>query len=163
MSKFDRNITIEMINSAFVGRSRPSILEGSKSLLDFERKDLYDYCVASYEELTSDLIEEKYEALSWMSPESFVFYLPWILRFSIEHDDARSMSIGSILSMLDRGTNTDNWESFFFDRWALLSLQELKAVEHWLLWVSEKIEDDAVNRAFDVIQVLKNMKLASLD
>ncbi len=71
--------------------------------------------------------------------------------------------VDSIISMLDRSDDIETWDSYFFERWTLLELDELDAVIAWVLWLIE-LEDSSfssseLTRAFDTLGLLRDLIL----
>ena len=75
--------------------------------------------------------------------------IAWFLRLSLESNDLDNMVIDLILSMLDRSSDPEMWGEHFIEKWSSFVLPELNAIEEWLLWASEEIEDHTtVDRTF---------------
>ncbi|NQZ08303.1 MAG: hypothetical protein HRT35_14195 [Algicola sp.] len=150
---------IEIIKKAFKKRTKPQILTLSKCLCEDELAELASLCVDHWSALTLDIVEDNFSAVSALSPEAFVFYLPGILLVGINEQLPGLLSYDSIVAGLDRSANSDYWDDHFKARWSLLSLDELDAVQDWILWMSDVDDGDhddiSLSRCFDTLDLLK--------
>ena len=150
---------IDTIESAFKNRKAPTILTNSKQLDDAEFQELMAFSHKEWDEINCSLLEENFEVINWFSPQAFCFFLPAICLAAIKEKMPDLLISDSIIQMLDRSPTPSYWDTFFVERWALLTPEECEAIQEWLLWLSsceEVIYDElTISRAFDTLDFLK--------
>ena len=155
----ETNQIVKQINEAFKMRYRPEKLIASDSLTSFEIDEVNQFCVDSYSSISERLLDDNYEVLSAVTPDAFAYYLPMVIKYSLENHSIDNMSADSIIGYIDRSDKFENWEEFFVKRWSLFSTEELSSIEEWMIWFSGEIKDEyfesKLTRGFDVIQELK--------
>jgi len=111
-----------------------------------------------WEMMDSDFLVKNSDALYAFTPEAFCYYLPTFLVHGFELREAPPVYVDAILGMLDRSPNPDLWDDSFRRRWSILKADECKALERWLLALSESPEGIfdqlTLERAFDTVQLL---------
>ena len=151
------------IQNAFEKRKKPKNITNSNELSADEYDDLNGFVSIHPDAFTCDHLENHYEAIFWLSPESFYYYLPSILSTSIRENEPNISINHSIIGMLDRNPDTFTWDDFFIERWTLLNIKEYEAVQEWLIWIASfdnsSFNDDSLSRAFDTLELLKSKKL----
>lgn len=153
---------IKYIQNAFAERSSYKVISLSEQLSAEEKQEVNFFENQNRYNLTGDILEEHFEAISWFSPEAFCFFLPGILTTGIrEHTDL--LMYDSIIFTLDRSPNIDFWDEFFIKRWTLLTNNECDAVQRWLLWLldnSTAYDAITLDRAFETLELLKSQLLS---
>lgn len=151
----------ELIQKAFSNRERPANLYSSSELTGDEIEAVISLQKFDRYHVPISFLQANYDVVFWLSPEAFCYWLPEFILASIRTEKAL-LIIDSIISMLDRSTNLEYWDNFFKTRWVLLSIEELEAVESWMLWLTDsrdRVYDLAqLDRAYDIIGVLKALK-----
>ena len=153
---------INLVTQAFFGRCRPTVISDSVNLSNWEVDALsyissFDWC-----DLSGDVCEKCFDVFSLLSPDAFCYYLPGVIKASVEEGQPNLIVVSAIVSMLDRSANQEWWDDYFFQRWSLLSVDELSAVEEWVYWLAsidiKAYSDDSLERAIDTLSALKLIK-----
>lgn len=159
MSKTTEGALKDQISRAFAWRSFPEIFTDSDELTSDELCNLSRIRDLHWEQLTVNDWEANFDALSWLSPGAFCYYLPSILILTIEDCEPNLIVVLNIIAMLDRSPVPEWWDSFFRNRWTLLNQQELSTIEEWLYWILEcsdrAVSDDSLERALGTLELLK--------
>jgi hypothetical protein len=146
------------IRDAFMGRRMPRqvVLEGAPHTNEY--LEALNFEGLSWEMMDSDFLVKNSDALYVFTPEAFCYYLPAFLVHGFEHRETPPVYVDAILGMLDRSPNPDLWDDSFRRRWSILKTDECKALERWLLALSEGSEGIfdqlTLERAFDTVQLL---------
>lgn len=116
----------------------------------------------SWEVMDSDFLVKNSDALYAFTPEAFCYYLPAFLVHGFEHLQSPPVYVDAILGMLDRSPNPDLWDDSFRRRWTLLQVDECRALERWILALSEcsegTFDQSTIDRSFDTVQLLMGCK-----
>lgn len=146
------------IAEAFGHRTLPSqvVDEGSPSTQEYEEARHFEG--KRWEEIATSEWDSYSDAVFGFSPDAFLYFLPSILSSSVSSNRPDLQAIVSIVGMLDRGNGPSSWEGFFAKRWPLLNARECRAVQEWLLWLTEtdghSIDGGSLSRAFDTLELL---------
>jgi len=128
---------IRLITEAFSRRARPVLVVPE----DHPPTDIYEDALffrsMTSGELTCKDIATHSAATSGFSPEAFCYFLPGILVATIREDRPDLIGADGIIYQLDRSNMTSSWDDFFSKRWPMLSREECRAVQHWVLWLTE--------------------------
>ena len=159
MSKSSEVGLIGTISEAFAHRAKPDIKTNSDQLSPSEAASLEEIFEHRWQDLSADIWEENFDAVSWLAPQAFCYYLPGILISSILHGNPNLIAATAIIGTLDRSPTPAWWDDFFVPRWTSLTLQECNAVQEWLLWVCQcetrSVSDDSIGRSLDTLELLK--------
>lgn len=155
-------MNISLMLEAFAGRTRPIVMTNS---LELSKDDLDDLlCIACFDwnELTGEHWEKYFDVTSWFSPEAFCYYLPSIIKVSIEEHQPNLIVVDSIIWALDRSPRTESWDELFLQRWPLLSIDECRSIQEWVFWLSSfsnsNLVDDSLARAVETLELLISHK-----
>lgn len=155
---------IKSIKDAFNTRPMPHLFNVPKQLATHEYQDISEIVGKHWSTLEGSFLEKNFESIFWLSPEAFCYYLPGILSASIQEDNPNLIINRSIISMLDRSSDTGLWDDFFTERWLLLSEEECSAVQQWILWLlnheDSPFDDSSLSRAFDTLSLLKKHQIS---
>lgn len=146
------------IADAFSWRDKPSIITDSVSLTEDEKNSLLAITQVDWRNVTADMWEKHFDALSWLSPTAFCYYLPSIYKATIEESVPNLIVTSSLVGMLDRTPNPEWWDDFFLERWPLLTINECKITQEWILWLADfrdlTFNNGGLDRALDTIDLL---------
>jgi hypothetical protein len=145
---------------AFRDRTRPGILTMSDQLDAAEYADVMALSGKHWSEIDCTFLEKHFEVINWLSPKAFCYYLPGICCAGVKQNRPDLPIYSSIIGMLDRSPDPQNWDTFFVERWPLLNKVECEAMQEWVLWLSSEggqyFYDNTVSRAFDTLEFVKN-------
>lgn len=148
------------IEKAFSSRLKPDLATNSIQLTEHELKSLSSIVSCNWESVTEHEWEQNFDALSWLSPESFCYYLPSILTLALKNNEPNLIVVVNLVSMLDRSPTPEWWDNFFLERWLLLTKDELLVIEKWLYWMIDCLNraasDDSIERGLATVNFLIN-------
>jgi hypothetical protein len=109
---------------------------------------------------------DRYDAIFFLSPEAFAYYLQSLLCLTAENPADSLLAAEAVIHALDRSPTTDGWDDFFRPRYTTLTPAELDCLEHWLLLLCESPAyrsygaaqggpGDTFGRATDTVSLLK--------
>lgn len=149
---------IDKIGKAFSERKFPEVICHPEKLSDDEYREATAFAVSHWLNLDTDILESYYEAIFWLTPEAFCYYLPGILKAGMEDGIPDLLINHALINMLDRSPVIEYWDDFFRERWLKLNKEELSVISEWILWLTsfEKTgyDDISLTRAFDTIELL---------
>lgn len=152
------------ISSAFGWRHRPNKKTDSTELTEDELISLNEIWKFNWSEIPDEVWECHSDALSWLSPLAFCYYLPGALTYVLHKNGFDGFIASRIGIFLDRTPELDLWDDFFIDRWSELTLDELKAIEMWLQWFCDRtsiFDEVSLIRMLLTIEILKENKKMS--
>jgi hypothetical protein len=162
MSESNAVDIIKHVRAAFEWRVRPNMLTASLEMSAGVMEDLGAIASFNWYETTGDIWEKYFDVYCYFSAEAFCYYLPGIIKVSLEEQEPNLIAVSSIISDLDRSCNQDGWDDLFLARWPLLTSQELCVVQEWIWWLSscQKTShvDDSLMRSLETIELLKSKK-----
>ncbi len=151
---------LNKFKEAFKDRKMPATLTSSDQLSDQEIKDALAFSGKNWADVNCDLIEKHSDAVFWLSPKAFCYYLPGICCAGIKENRSDLLIYDSLIGMLDRSPVPQYWDSFFLERWPLLSAQECEVLQEWLLWIVEMsdktIDEHSISRSMDTLELLRS-------
>jgi hypothetical protein len=108
--------------------------------------------------LTGDELERYSDAFSGFNPLAFCYFLPGVLCACIRENAPGLIVVHALIGMLDRSPDISLWDTFFLERWTLLSKTECETIQEWLLWLAG-LEDtpftqDSLMRAYETLGLL---------
>lgn len=153
----------EKIESAFSHREKPTVLSTSTSLAPDETEELDRFADKLWSDITCIDVQNIGDAIYHFSGEAFCYFLPGFLLAGIRTDDPESLAFNYIIYSLDRSPVVEYWDAQFLSRWPLLTTDEISAVQEWLLWLVEALDDpdptgNAFDRCFDTLELLRIQK-----
>lgn len=80
-----------------------------------------------------------------------------MLSSQVREQRADLLITSALLNMLDRSPNMDTWDDFFVERWPLLTTEECRAVQQWILWLANQsigFDDDTLMRSYETLEIL---------
>ena len=148
----------DLITEAFAARPRPDpvVVVGHPETNEYlEALQFRNYdCTVT----TCDLWSKFSDAIYGFCPQAFCYYLPGMLRSQLVEDRPDLLINSSVIAMLDRSDSVEYWDSFFIERWPLLTRQECLAVQEWVLWLSFKqtgiFSESSLTRAYETLEIL---------
>lgn len=135
-------IALKRIEAAFAGRPQPSVMTDSLQLSDVEYEEAMAFKDVRWQEVTFAQVQRNSDAVFWFAPEAFCYFLPGILAAGLKEGRWDANAYDSLIGMLDRSPEPDNWDDFFLPRWMLLTADEVEAVAAWASWLAE-VQPDA--------------------
>lgn len=149
---------IGSIEHAFDWRNRPDLLTGPNELSSDEREAVERIGAHTWKKITADQWERDFDAVSWLSPLAFCYYLPSIFKVSIEENNPNIIVASTIISMLDRSPCPEWWDDYFSSRWCRLNVRECEVVKEWLFWLSSaevsSHSDDSLERCLVTVDLI---------
>lgn len=153
---------VSAIQQAFQWRVSPVLLSDSKELTKQELADLSYISKFSWNEITGDQWEKYFDVTNLLSPEAFCYFLPGLMKASLEENQPNLISVVNIITMLDRSPKPDWWDDFFVARWPLFTLSEYKVIQDWIFWLASSENsshsDDSLERALETLDLLIKQK-----
>jgi hypothetical protein len=151
--------TLRLIEEAFSHRRTPGLFLVSEQLAPHECADVISFWGKPWSSVTGLELEKHFEAIFWLTPEAFCYYLPGILSAGIHENKPWLIVNHSLVNMLDRSPDPTSWDDFFLARWPQLTSKECEATQAWILWLSS-FEDGSywegsLSRAFDTLELLR--------
>lgn len=150
---------LDLINAAFGDRAPPTEMTDSKQLSDLEYAEVMSFEGLRWQEVTFDLVERNSDAVFWLAPEAFCFYLPGILAAGLRESRWESNAYDALILSLDRSPDPDAWDDFFLPRWPILTVEEIDAVAAWACWLAivqpETTYENTYERVQDTLTLLK--------
>ncbi len=148
------------LEKAFCERQKPRQLVPS----DHSPTDIYEDALhfqnVLWSSLTGDVLERFSDAFSGFNPLAFCYFLPGALCASIRENQPGLIVIHALIGMLDRSPDISLWDTFFLERWTLLSKTECQAVQEWVLWLANlentPFTQDALTRAYETLGLLSS-------
>ncbi len=151
------------IEQAFSNRVRPERVVTSDYpddvlLSDSLYSDSLYFDKRDWRTLTADELERYFEAIFGFTPLAFCYFLPGILCASIREERPDLIVNDSLIHQLDRSPDISNWDTFFLQRWTLLTPVECAAVQEWILWLTKydnhPVAQVSLTRAYETLALL---------
>lgn len=137
----------------------PGLFLVSDQLAAHECADVISFWGKPWSSLTGSQLETHFEAIFWLTPEAFCYYLPGIFTAGIRENKPSLIVNHSLVGMLDRSPDPLSWDDFFLARWPQLTAGECEATQAWLLWLSSvgdtSYSESSLSRAFDTLDLLR--------
>lgn len=151
-------ILLNNFEKTFSKRLKPSQLSPSNHPSTEIYEDAEHFHNILWSSLTGDELERYSDAFSGFSPLAFCYFLPGAICASVRENRPELIIIHQLIGMLDRSPEISLWDTFFLERWTLLSKAECDVVQEWILWLAD-IEDspfsqDSLMRAYETLSLL---------
>jgi hypothetical protein len=152
---------MQLISSAFCWRQKPQNCIESLELSRDERNEVAAALNCDLKLLGAEALEHQFEAIYWLSPDAFCYFLPAIMLSGMRENVPSLIVYHSIVGMLDiHATSPSELDDFTRERFTRLTEIELNAVEHWLWWLSEQpqsgIAPDRIMRSIETVEMLRS-------
>ncbi|UTY59606.1 hypothetical protein [Massilia sp. erpn] len=142
--------------AAFGGRIRPLVVCGPNGRRCTGDDDALWFAGKDWRALSHRDWTAHPEAIHFLTPEAFRYYLPSILALSIEAPEEWLWPADALLMVLDRSPVPEYWDEFILTRLLGLADSEYAALEKWLLFIAEHASySHSIDRAFDTIGLLR--------
>jgi hypothetical protein len=153
---------LSFIAEAFQSRAIPKFIVEPGSPDTDIYQDAQHFAGRAWEQLTCAELQQYHSATAGFSPEAFCYFLPGIYSAGIKENQPNLIVNDALVGSLDRGNAPNSWDEFFLQRWPQLTPQECAATQRWLLWLSDSgnLQDIALSRAFDTLNLLTNQREA---
>lgn len=149
---------IELIETAFAGRSKPAAVVAPGHPQTDEYQDALAFDGLAWQDLRIALLEEHSDAVFGFSPDAFCYFLPGIFCAGMRESRPDLLVNHSLIMGLDRAGAPSSWDNFFRSRWPQLTPAECHAAQQWVLWLSDSvppaIAPASLTRAFDTLELL---------
>jgi hypothetical protein len=160
MRKITAMNLLNTLQQAFAKRQKPKQLVAS----DHPPTDIYDDATHFHDvlwiNLTGNELERFSDAFYAFNPLAFCYFLPGVLCASIRENEPGLIIISGLIGMLDRSPDISLWDTFFLERWTLLSKSECEAIQEWVLWLAEfddtSFTQDSLTRAYETLGLLSS-------
>ncbi|WP_183442760.1 hypothetical protein [Pseudoduganella violacea] len=148
----------EIIERAFGGWVRPNEMIDVPAPLSGDHEDALSFARRDWRDITREDWEKHSGAITAFSPAAFRYFLGSVMCLSAQRPDQWFWPADTVLGMLDRSPLPEYWSEFFSERFMGFSEAEYEALSEWILLLSNyqsEAWNDACDRAFDTIQLLK--------
>jgi hypothetical protein len=150
---------IQSAADAFGWRSPPDKLTDSVQIGAEDMADLVTFARNSWAETTVVLWEQHFDVIHYFSPLAFCYYLPGVIKATVEANEANLVVVGSVIGQLDRSPTPAWWDDHFLSRWPLLTAPELDVMQAWIIWLTtcghNPFWQGELDRAFDTLSLLQ--------
>ena len=89
----------------------------------------------------------------------FQYYLPSLIKVSIEDNEPNLIAVISVIDMLDSSHIVEYWDEYFLSRWGGFTKDEYAVIQDWVWWMSsfddKAIADDSLMRALQTLELLE--------
>ena len=143
--KSQASAALGLIERAFADRSPPSAVSGSLQLSESEYAEVMSFQGRRWQDVTSEQVRQRSDAVFWFSPTAFCYYLAGLLAPGLRELRWDCNAYDSLIGSLDRSPGPDGWDDCFLPRWPLLTADEIEAVASWVRW----LETDQPSGFFD--------------
>lgn len=148
---------LTQISTAFSTRVSPADVVQPGHPATHEYEEAFHFQGRDWCEITCDEWTSYSDAIYAFSPPAFCYFLPGMLSSGLREDRADQLITSTLLGMLDRGPSMETWDVFFAERWPLLTAEECRAVQQWILWLANQstgFDDDALMRSYETLEML---------
>ncbi|MDN7439002.1 hypothetical protein QZM64_07490 [Burkholderia cepacia] len=155
----DGRLVMGHIRRAFSERKKPMSVVPTVSPATNEYYDALHFSNLLWDETTAYDWTNYADAVYRFTPGAFCYFLPGIMRVSIEDNQVALTVIESLMGSLDRSPVVEYWDDYFLQRWPKLTDVECDAVIEWLLWLNEHplspFSKDTILRACETLELVK--------
>jgi len=148
----------QQIDEAFAHRVRPTKLIGGGTPTTPEQADALWFEGRDWRSITRADWESHPDALFTFAPEALAYYLPSLLKTTMDSEGQWLQAADSLIGALDRSPRVEFWDAFLSKRMVGLKPAEYEAIQAWLLSLSglnEAWEEDALTRAYETVELLQ--------
>jgi uncharacterized protein DUF6714 len=122
------------IEQAFADRPRPAqVVDRRVTQFDSDVDEALWFQGRDRRELTRRDWQQHSSAIFFFSPEGFAYYLPSLLRVSMEKPSEWLYATDVLLSFLDLSPSIEGWPDHVAERLFALRSKELEAMQEWLV------------------------------
>lgn len=150
---------IEATKKAFSWRQKPRQLTDSSQLSREDWSDLLKFSENDWKNIKSADWERGFDIIHWFSPSVFQYYLPSLIKVSIEDNEPNLIAVISVIDMLDSSHIVEYWHEYFLSRWGGFTKDEYAVIQDWVWWMSsfddKAIADDSLMRALQTLELLE--------
>ena len=146
------------IELAFVNRVRPLNVVPLKHAQTHEYEEALHFHEKNWQSLSATELNRYSDAIYSFTPLAFCYFLPGFLCAGIRENRTDLLVYSTLISMLDRSPSVPNWDTFFLERWTLLTATECAGLQDWTLWLAEQkdtaFDQDSLTRAYETLDIL---------
>ncbi|MFZ0747667.1 MAG: DUF6714 family protein [Terracidiphilus sp.] len=160
---------VKKIEMAFARRCMPTEVIEPEQYIQFDSdvEEALWFAGRDWREITSKDWQDHSDAVHFLSPEAFAYYLPSLLILTIQNPKGYpDMAVDPLIGKLDRSPSVEGWNDSFSRRFLGLSSEEYEAIKEWLLFACENIPQafwgaaasgpgDGFGRTFDTVDLLQ--------
>ncbi|MBZ5789727.1 hypothetical protein K8353_06350 [Burkholderia contaminans] len=155
----DGRRVMKQTRTAFSERIRPTSVVPPVSSNTNDYDDALHFSNLLWNETTAHDWTKYPDAIYRFTPEAFGYFLPGIMRVSVEENQVLLTVIESLMGSLDRSPVAEYWDDHFLQRWPELTDIECDAVIEWILWLNEHplspFPEDTILRACATLELVK--------
>ena len=146
------------ITAAFAHRPQPLNVVPLSHAKTHEYEEALHFQDREWESLSVIEVNQFADAIYSFTPLAFCYFLPGFLCAGIQENKTDLLVYGPLIGMLDRSPAISNWDTFFLERWCLLTIAECVAVQEWVLWLANfgdiAFDQDSLTRAYETLDIL---------
>jgi hypothetical protein len=149
----------QQIIKAFEHRALPTRLIVYDFAITFEYEEALWFSGRSWQEIRWQDWQEYSCALYAFTPEAFVYYLPSVLSSALDKPDEWLDAVDSLLCLLDRNQEPQNWDDFMTERLVGLEEGEYKVLKDWIFFISESnmyYDEEAMLRCYQTLDLIES-------
>jgi len=151
---------LEQIAQAFAHRRRPEKVTPPEHpdtdiYEDAERLSGRDWATMTCKEW-----DDIYTGFFGLNAEAHGYFLPGIMSSQVRENEPDIMLTHSLLMNFEMASDTSLWRDGQRDKWSLLNVSEIEAIQGWVLWLSArepKDEQDLLERVHASLEKLKQL------
>jgi hypothetical protein len=158
---------VQRIESAFSERKAPTAVTCAGHPDTDEYSDAEHFSGRRWKDLNCRELERYHAALFGFNDEAFCYFLPGVMCAVIREESPHIIMVDPMIAELDRLSQTGISDEFVIGRWIDLSIDECRATQEWILWLSEKLpsdNQDPLLRAYAGLEILiaaRSLKISS--
>jgi hypothetical protein len=158
----------ERIEEVFAHRAKPTevVVVTSPYEMDSDLRQALWFADHDWRDIAWEDWQEHSNAIFFLAPEAFAYYLPSLLLLSAENPRESLTAADSLINQLDRSPDMEGWTEGFSSRFLGMNLAELDVLKEWLLQVCEYAPyrgwgiaasgpGDTFGRAYDTVDLLQ--------
>lgn len=155
----DGRLVMKQVRAAFSERMRPTSVVPAVSSHTNDYDDALHFSNLRWDETTAHDWTQYADAIYRLTPEAFCYFLPGIIRVSVEDNQVALTVIESLMGSLDRSPVAEYWDDYFLQRWPKLTDIECDAVIEWIVWLDghplSPFSQDTILRACETVELVK--------
>lgn len=154
------------ITNAFSWRKRPEDMwklssEYSKLIMPDDEIALKQFLGKNWQDIPLDIYEEYKDALYIFTPYAHAYYLPGLMITTAKERPLYSGDLIDTVTFPLSNFEKILTDSYYFDRWTILTINEYLAIKDWIMWVTkENIYEDieVVNSLINLDKLIERAK-----
>ncbi|KAF1035081.1 MAG: hypothetical protein GAK33_04989 [Burkholderia lata] len=160
----DGRLIMRHLRAAFSERVRPTSVVPAVSSNTNDYSDALHFSNLLWDETSAHDWTTYADAIYRFTPDAFCYFLPGIMRVSVEDNQVALTVVESLIGSLDRSPVAEYWDDYFLQRWPKLTDIECDAVIEWIGWLNEHplspFAKDTILRACETLELVKMHRTA---